>query len=372
MATLSVTRRQALSWRLRRQHLVAGAGGSPEVVRTLVAVSMFGSDPDLAVRRRLAAPGTPGEVQRALHDGRLLRTYSFRGSVQLMAPETAGAYLALRSAGRQWALRSWVEHYRLPADAWPDLRAVVRDVVAAGPVAPQVVADELAGIDRFAHLAREFAEPNHTFLKPFAWQGDLVLGPDLDGPLALQSPADCPAWAGIPDLDEAGHRAVLDYLGAYGPAAPDHLHHWLGGGLSAGRTRIDRWWREVSDQLVEVDVEGEPRWLRADHAAQLADADPQTHVALLPGKDDWVMGPGTKDEWVVPAEHRTSMTRGASPVVVDGVVAGTWRRDGDAVEVTCSLEGDALAALELEVDRLSGLLGADLSLRPPSGCTAAR
>ena len=54
---LSVTRRQALAWRLRRQHLVAGASDATEVVRTLGAVSVFGSDPDLAVRRRLAEPG---------------------------------------------------------------------------------------------------------------------------------------------------------------------------------------------------------------------------------------------------------------------------------------------------------------------------
>ena len=88
---------------------------------------MFGSDPDLAVRRRLADPGEPGEVQRALHDGRLVRTFSFRGSVQVMAPETAGTYLALRAAGRQWALRSWVDHYRLAPEDWPDLRSVVRE-----------------------------------------------------------------------------------------------------------------------------------------------------------------------------------------------------------------------------------------------------
>ena len=77
-------------------------------------------------------------------------------------------------------------------------------------------------------------------------------------------------------------------------------------------------------------------------------------MTLLPGKDDWVMGPGTKDTWVVPAEHRTSMTRGANPVVVDGVVRGTWTvRDG-SVELDCDdVPRDEAAA---EVDRLEGLL----------------
>ena len=356
-----VTRAQALAWRMRRQHLLVGAADPTEVVATLAAVSVFGSDPDLSVRRRLAAPGEPGKVQRALLDGRLLRTFSFRGSVQVMAPETAGVYLALRSAGRQWALRSWVEHYRLAPEEWPDLRAVVRGVVASGPVPPQAVADVLSGHDRFAHLAKEFAEPNHTFLKPFAWQGDIALGPDLSGPLELQSPAAAPGWAGVPDLEEAGPRAVLEYVDAYGPTTPEHVHHWLGGGLSAGRKRLERWWTEVADDLVEVDVEGEARWHLAARLDDLAAVRPVPTVVLLPGKDDWVMGPGTHDTWVVPAGHRTAMTRGANPVLVDGVVSGTWRVRGDALEVDVPMS-DELAA---EAARLGTLVGADLDLRTP-------
>ena len=362
MAPLTVTRAQALAWRVRRQHLVSGAADAVAVVRTLAAVSVFGSDPDLAVRRRLADPREPGEVQRALHDGRLVRTFSFRGSVQVMAPETAGTYLALRAAGRQWALRSWVDHYRLAPEDWPDLRSIVREVVADGPVRPQAVADELSRSARFGHLAREFAVENITLIKPLAWQGDIVLGPDLAGPLLLQSPASAPAWAGIPDLDEAGHRAIVDYLGAYGPAGPEHLHYWLGEGLSAGRSRLGQWWDELQGRLIEVDVEGDRRWVLAEHADELGDARPEAHVALLPGKDDWVMGPGTKDTWVVPAGHRAAMTRGANPVVLDGVVAGTWRVADGEVEVSCALEGDAA---EAEVARLSGLSGRRLSLRCP-------
>ncbi len=332
MAVPRITRQQALAWRLRRQHLVDGAASAVEVVRTLGAVSVFASDPDLSVRRRLADPGTPGEVQRALDDGRLLRTFSFRGSVQVMAPETAGAYLAVRSAGRQWALKSWVEHYRLRADDWPELRALVREVVAAGPVPPQAIADAVTGT-RFDHLAKELAEPNITLIKPLCWQGDVVLGPDLSEGLMLQSPAAAPAWAGIPPLDEAGPQAVLEYVDAYGPCEPDHLHYWLGGGLSAGRSRLVRWWAEVHDRLAEVEVDGETRWVLAEHLPDLVDLRPAPSVVLLPGKDDWVMGPGTKDQWVVPAEHRTSMTRGAAPVLVDGVVRGTWRLVRGAVEV---------------------------------------
>ena len=356
-----VTRGQALSWRLGRQHLLTGADDPAEVVRTLAAVSVFGSDPDLAVRRRLASPGEPGQVQRALSEGRLVRTFSFRGSVQVMAPETAGVYLALRAAGRQWELRSWVDHYRLAADEWPALRALVREVVASGPVPPQAVADALAGHQRFGHLAQQFAEPNPTFLKPLAWQGDIVLGPDLSGPLELVSPSAVHGWAGVPDLEEAGPRALREYVDAYGPTTPQHVQYWLGGGLSAGRKRLERWWRDAADDLAEVDVEGEVRWQLASHVDDLTATRPARTVVLLPGKDDWVMGPGTQDAWVVPPDRRTTMTRGANPVLVDGVVAGTWRVRDEVLEV------DALASDELadEATRLGTLLGTDLDLRTP-------
>lgn len=349
-----VTRTHALAWRLRRQHLVDGASDPVEVVRTLGMLPIFGSDPDLAVRRRLASPGPPGEVQRALDDGRLLRTWA-RGAVSLMDPATAGRFLAIRAAGRQWARRSWVEFYRLQPDDWPDLREIVRGAVADGPVPPQAVAETLAGSDRFGHLAPHFAEPNITLLKPFAWQGDIVLGPDLDGPLTLQSPGATRGWGGIPDLDEAGRAAVLDYFAAYGPATRSDVHHWLGEGLSAGRSRVDRWLDEVTDRLVEIDVDGEKVWQLGDLVDELLDVEHRTHVALLPGKDAWVFGPGTKHTWVVPPAARQDMTRGAAPVVVDGVVSGTWRvRDGSLTTAWADEPSAEVArAYDAEVARLT-------------------
>jgi hypothetical protein len=53
------------------------------------------------------------------------------------------------------------------------------------------------------------------------------------------------------------------------------------------------------------------------------------------------------------------MTRGANPVLVDGVVAGTWRVRADVLEV----DVPASAGLAAEATRLGSLLGADLDLR---------
>ena len=100
---VQVTRPQALAWRLGRQLLApVGTTSAEDVVRRLTAIPAR-SDAELAVRTRQQS-SRPGELDEALRDGRLLRTFAFRGAVHLLTPEEGGAYLALRAAGRQWEL----------------------------------------------------------------------------------------------------------------------------------------------------------------------------------------------------------------------------------------------------------------------------
>ena len=243
MTTLRVTRAQALTWRMRRQHLLGGAADPTEVVRTLAAVSVFGSDADLAVRRRLASPGEPGQVQRALADGRLMRTFSFRGSVQVMAPETAGTYLALRSAGRQWELRSWVEHYRLTADEWPEPEGHRargrgrRSGASAG--GGRRARRQCLGSPTWRRSSPSPTTPSSSRSPGRATSRSART---CRARSSCRAPRAAPGWAGVPDLEEAGPRAVLEYVDAYGPTTPEHVDHWLGEGLSAGRKRLERWW----------------------------------------------------------------------------------------------------------------------------------
>src|SRR5690242_14368999 len=89
---VQVTRAQALAWRLGLQLLdPVGTASAQDVVRRLTAVPAQ-SDAELAVRTRQQR-SRPGEVLEALRDGRLLRTFAFRGAVHLLTPEEGGAYL---------------------------------------------------------------------------------------------------------------------------------------------------------------------------------------------------------------------------------------------------------------------------------------
>jgi len=98
----------------------------------------------------------------------------------------------------------------------------------------------------------------------------------------------------------------------------------------------------------------------------LASVTPTAAVRLLPGFDQYVLGPGTADGHVVPTSRRAAVSRQAgwiSPVVVvGGVVCGTWELDGDQVRVAWFGEaGRPLRnALRAELARLSAILDRDL------------
>ena len=89
-------------------------------------------------------------------------------------------------------------------------------------------------------------------------------------------------------------------------------------------------------------------------------------MRLLPGFDQYVMGPGTDDGHVVAAKRRTSVSKQSgwiSPIVVaGGSVKGTWELDGDDVRVAWFKEAGPppRSALKAEVERFASILDRDL------------
>ncbi|GAA4366611.1 DNA glycosylase AlkZ-like family protein [Nocardioides caricicola] len=328
---MTVTWAQALAWRLDR-HLLdpVGSVSVGEVVGRLGAVlAMDESLAELAVRAR-RTDSEAGELAAAFADGSVIKAFAFRGSMHYLSPEDGGVYLALRAAGRQWELPSWVEHYGLTAEDWVGFRAAVRESLSDGPLTVDELGAALTGRRAYRHLEPVFAGDPWTLLKPLTWQGDMSFAPSRDGKATFQRLDRNPHWRGIPDLDDAGPRAIAAYLRTYGPATFDHVEYWLGQGLSAGRKRLVAWWAAMGDRLAEVDVGGTTAYVLAEDADSLAEAAPSDAVRLLPGHDQWVMGPGTKDEHVTPPALRDLVTRKANLVVRGGVVCGTWtRRKGD-------------------------------------------
>ena len=356
---VSLSWSNALAWRMRQQLLdPIGTESVAGVVRRLGAIP---AQPDvaaeLAVRARRERSRSD-EVARALAEGRIIKTFAFRGATHLMTPEDGGAYLALRAASRMWELPSWQSHYGLTPSDWPVLREAVREALADGPLTRDELGAAITARRRFRHLGFAFTDRAWTLLKPLAWQGDMSFGPPRDGRATFQRLDSNPRWAGLPDLDEAGMRTVEAYFRAYGPATPDHVRYWLGAGLGAGRKRIETWIAGFGDRLAPVELDGESTYVLRGDLAELTSTTATTTIRLLPGYDQWVLGPGTADAHVVPPARRTLVTRGANIVIAGGVVSGTWSLAHDEVAIAWFAEAPqpAREALAEEVSRLATIL----------------
>jgi hypothetical protein len=254
----------------------------------------------------------------------VVKVFAFRGATHLMTPQDAGAYLALRASSRMWELPSWQSFYGLAPADWPRFREYVRKALAEGSLTRSELAAAFGRSSRYRHLRRVVAEGNDTLLKPLAWQGDMGLGPLRDGEATFLRLDHVPGWAGIPDLDVAGRTVVAAYFRTHGPATADRIREWLGQELGVKRPAIARWLHQLDERLEPITVQGDRVLALREGLEDLRTASTSTAVRLLPGRDPWVMGPGTSDTGVVPPTRREPVSRSANLVIYRGVVAGIW------------------------------------------------
>jgi hypothetical protein len=158
------------------------------------------------------------------------------------------------------------------------------------------------------------------------------------------------------------------FLHAYGPAPAEDLAHWW------MEARSGRWVQPMlealGDEVVQVDIEGQPAWALAADLPDLATATPRNVARLLPAFDPWVMGMARREPTIDPSHvGRVYRQQGwVSPVIlVNGRIAGVWRHTRTGRRLTVDLEpfaalpawaGRQLAA---EARRLATFLGCELA-----------
>jgi winged helix DNA-binding protein len=353
-----------------RRHFLDPVGDRSvaEVVRRLCGVqSQVASYAELCVRVRRKT-SKAGDVARALSEGRVIKTWAMRGTLHLLAPEDAGTFLSLIAAGRSWERPSWQRYFGVTPKQLDALREVVRETLDGKALTRGELIAAVTARRGYGHLGDALREGWGTLLKPYAWQGDLCFGPSQGNRVTFTTPRSASSrWAGVPDPDEAAPAAIAAYLRAYGPADADSFAFWIGQGR-IGKRRLRAWFEALGPRLAEVEVGGERAYLLAEDLDELRSTKPTRAVRLLPGFDQFVMGPGTGDGHVVPARRRAAVSKQSgwiAPVVLaGGVVRGTWAVSGERAQVAWFREAGAVqrTALQAEVKRLSTILGRELRL----------
>ncbi len=169
---VKVTWEQALAWRMQR-HLLDPIGTLPvaNVVRRLCGVqTQVASSAELAVRVRREA-SRPGEVGRALSQGRLIKTWAMRGALHLLTPEEAGAFLSVLAAGRSWERPSWQRYLGVTPVVMDVLRRAVREALDGTVLTREELVAAVIARPGLGHIGEALRSGWGTLLKPSPGRG---------------------------------------------------------------------------------------------------------------------------------------------------------------------------------------------------------
>nr|WP_280389735.1 winged helix DNA-binding domain-containing protein [Nocardia wallacei] len=280
----------------------------------------------------------PGGVSQALQTGALIKTWAMRGTLHAITPDFARAVLPLLASARIWEKPSWQKNFGATPAQVAALAEAVATVLDGAVLTRAELVDSVLADSRFHALGEQLASGWGAMLKPLAWQGVLCHGPARGANITFTSPARAARnWGPLLAPDAAAPEVITTYLGAYGPATQEAFNAWLMRG-AFGKTIVRQWFADLGDALTEVDIEGRRAWLRTADAEDLAGITPEPSVHLLGPFDQYILGPGTNDTAVLPAEHRAKVSRTAgwiSPLVLtNGRITGTWESADDLLTVT--------------------------------------
>jgi len=329
-----------LAWRLRRQHLAARAprDAALRVVREVAGLhAQLTSSAELTLWARVEGL-EPGAVERALWETRtLVKTWAMRGTLHLLAADELGLWVAAQSALRpRYEVPSWLRHHGLTREQAEAMVAAIPAALEGRILTREALADEVGRRTGIAGLDGKLRGGFGDLLKPAAFRGDLCFAPSDGRNVRFARPADWldGGWARV-DVDEAVRTVARRYLSAYGPGTRETFARWFG---IASAAQAGRWLASLGDEAVEVELEGGPMIMLAADVPEVEAAAPEGVVRLLPAFDHYVVAAPRDVEAVLAAAARARVYRPQgwlSPVLlVDGVMAGVWSHEREAVEIS--------------------------------------
>lgn len=306
--------------RLRSQR-IAHPLGSDEVTRV---VSLMGAMQAQDYNGSLWAIGlraggaTETDVERAVADRQIVRTWPMRGTLHFVAAEDARWMLRLLTP--RVIAGSARRHQELELDA-PTLarcekvliaelkggRQLTREVLSAALERNGIPMSRERNYHVFWRLAQEQlicfgarSGKQQTFTLLDEW---VPSGRSFDGEAALA-------------------EIAIRYFRSHGPATLQDFAWWSGLRAADARSAVDLASRELSSETIE----GRPHWFSAD---TVTPPDPPA-AHFLPGFDEFLLG-YTDRSATLPVEHAPKIVPGSNgvflpTVVIEGQTVGVWKR----------------------------------------------
>ena len=293
---------------------------------------------------------TVGEVESAIARREVVRTWPMRGTLHWVPGEDARWMCRLLSGPAARAARRVREVAGITEEVAAEGRRLLERALADGPLPRPAL---YARLDEAGwETARQ---RGYHLIVDLAQQGVLVQA-GMDG----KQPTFALLEQWVPSSrevdDEEGLATVVErYVRGHGPVGEKDVAGWWGGTL----TQVRRAVADLGDRVQEEDG------LLVHRDAETPSSDHTTH--LLPAFDEYLLGHKDRSH-VMDPEHLKRIVPGgngvfAGTVVVDGVVAGTWKRAGDSVELS---PFGPLPDLRDAVAAYSRFVGETLTVQEPS------
>ena len=325
-----------LAWRMARQHLAERSTDPLRVISDICGLhAQVMSSAQLTLWARVVdAP----DVEELLWEQRqLVKTWAMRGTLHLLRTDELPLYVGAQGGLKpRYEQQAWLKHFALTPE---DAQAILRDVPLAlkdGPLTREQLTQRV-----HAGLSRGYGD----LLKPVAFRGELIFARSEGQNVRFARPEPFERL----DVEAATRELTRRFLTRYGPATREAFAKWFGAPSPAAP---GRWIKALGDEVTETGF----GWMLGADVEACEAAAPSGVVRLLPAFDQYVVA-APRDERACPEPARVYRPGGwFSPVLlVDGVMAGVWAREGDVVtiEPLTSLDPAVRVAAETEAARLT-------------------
>lgn len=359
MASLNIA-----ALRVANQHLTRPLFEKPsDVVRQFGAVQAQDYLGSLWAVGQRTEGAAEGDVESAIADGSVIRTWPMRGTLHFVAASDVRWMLELltprvvaRSAGRYRQLeldgRTFARSGDVLSRALRGGRSLTRDALYGALESARINVEGQRGIHILSRLAQDglicFAAregKQHTFALLDEW-----------------TPA-----AKSMKRDDALSELARRYFESHGPATLQDFVWWSGLKTDDARAGIEA----VEPSLLREVFEGKTYWLPSTTDGPCSESKGVSpHALLLPAYDEYTVAYRDRSAVLNPSDAGRARNGIFGPIIViNGRVAGTWRRalKKDKVVITLStfakLTRAEARAVAAAADRYGEFLGASVALK---------
>jgi hypothetical protein len=282
-----------------------------------------------AIGTRLES-GTQADVEQAITDGRIIRTWPMRGTIHFVPSEDAKWMLKLSASRLIASDARRLKQLELTVETMTRCQGLFSEALSGGK---RLTRSEMMSLLEDAGIRTDGQRGYHIL-----WYCSQV-GTICPGPMQgkQQTFVLLDEWS--PEARELSHDDALAelaerYFFSHGPATVHDFARWSGLTVTDARKGIQL----VGSMLISDEIDGQEYWMKAD--AALANGDDDSRIYLLAGFDEYIIGYKDRSA-VVDAEHMQKIVPGSNgifqpTIVIGGQNVGTWKRRlrKNAVDIT--------------------------------------